>query len=330
MIEMIMKKILITGGSGFIGSYLIDVLLKTANYEILNLDIAEPVEELHKKHWKGVDLLNEKAVLECFRNFNPAFVVHLAARTDTNPRNILADYKVNIEGTGNILSAIKLSAAVERVIITSTQFVNQYSGIPKHDQDFAPHTIYGESKVVTEKLTRAANLDCCWTIIRPTNIWGPRHPRYEKEFWYELKKGRYFHPGRQRVIRSYGYVGNVTDQIVRLLEIERAKIDGEVFYVGDEPINLYDWANGFSIALTRKNVHVVPRGVVKALALGGDALASLKIRFPITTSRYKSMTSSNSAPMKKTFDALGAPRLTLQEGINETVAWLKNKNSFWR
>src|SRR5262249_46087447 len=147
-------------------------------------------------------------------------VVHLAAYTETKPGNVIEDYAPNIEGTANVLYAIKAVRSVERVIMTSTQFVHQRNGLPTHDEDFAPHTIYGESKVIAENLTRQANLACCWTIIRPTNIWGPRHPRYPKEFWRVLKEGRYIHPGKQVVIRSYGFVGNVVDQIIKILQKE--------------------------------------------------------------------------------------------------------------
>jgi GlcNAc-P-P-Und epimerase len=325
-----MKRILITGGSGFIGSYLIDVLSKEAALEILNIDIAEPVEESHKRYWSETSILDKEKFIAVFNEFQPEQVIHLAARTDTEPENVLDDYKVNTEGTANVLEAIKKCNYVQRTIITSTQFVNQYQGMPAHDQDYAPHTVYGESKVITENLTRDAKLTCCWTIIRPTNIWGPRHPRYSKEFWYVLKKGGYFHPGKKPVIRSYGYVGNVADQIIRLLDIDCDKINGQVFYVGDEPVNLYDWANGFSLALNKKSVRVVPRIIVKGLAFSGDILKFLNIKFPITSSRYKSMTNSNTAPMQRTFQLLGSPKYSLQEGIDETIEWLREQDQFWK
>lgn len=322
-------KILITGASGFIGSYFVDELLKKQCYEIANVDISEPPIEEHKKFWRHCDILHKEKLVEVFQTFQPEYVVHLAARTDTEPENVLDDYKVNTEGTVNVLEAIKQCNSVERVIITSTQFVHQYKGLPKHDEDYSPHTVYGESKVITEKLTRAANLNCCWTIIRPTNIWGPRHPRYPTEFWYVLKKGRYIHPGKKPVIRSYGYVGNVVDQMIKILKQEKEKVDKQIFYVGDEPINLFDWANGFSLVLNKKNVHVVPRLVVRILAFTGDLLRLFRVKFPITSSRYKSMTHSNTAPMEKTFKVLGHPKYTMGMGIEETVSWLKQQNKFW-
>ena len=63
-----------------------------------------------------------------------------------------------------------------------------------------------------------------------------------------------------------------------------------------------------------------------ALAVTGTLLRNLKIKFPITLSRYKSMTTNNPAPMAKTFELLGKPPYSLEEGVAMTVDWL---NSFW-
>lgn len=327
--NIVPKKILVTGGSGFIGSYLVDVLISTGFTEIVNVDIAKPTENNHVQYWRKMNILERESLASLFKEFKPLLVVHLAARTDTEPENVLDDYKTNTDGTANVLNAVSCCDSVERLIITSTQFVHQYKGFPQHDEDFAPHTVYGESKVITEKLTRNADLSCCWTIIRPTNIWGPRHPRYPTEFWHVLKKGRYVHPGKVPVIRSYGYVGNVVDQIMNILELEKTKINKQVFYVGDASINLYDWVNGFSVALNKKNVRVVPRPAVRVLAVFGDMLRLLGLKFPITSSRYKSMTNCNTAPMEKTFQVLGHPRYSLEMGIEQTVSWLKQQDKFW-
>jgi nucleoside-diphosphate-sugar epimerase len=323
-----MKTILITGGSGFIGTNLINELAK--GYNIVNLDIKPPQEKSHLRYWKECDIVEKKAVLNLFKTSNPAIVIHLAAKTDTDSRCVLNDYLANTLGTQNILDAIKSVEGIHRTIITSSQFVNQYNGEPKHDEDFAPHTIYGESKVITEQKTRSAGLPCSWTIIRPTNIWGPWHPRYPKEFWYVLKKGRYLHPGKERVMRSYGYVGNVVNQITKILSLPEELISHQVIYVGDQSINLYDWVNEFSIQLTGKNVQVVPRIIVKAFALIGDLLKVSGIKFPLTSSRYKSMTESNLVSMEKTFKLLGNPIYTLGQGVDKTVLWLREQNpEFW-
>jgi nucleoside-diphosphate-sugar epimerase len=316
-------KILITGGSGFIGTNLTQ-FLANQNIEFCNLDIAPPKVTALNKFWINCDILDARILEEKFKSFMPTAVVHLAAETNTDPDKTMEDYRVNTEGSLNVIQAIRSINSVERIVFTSTQFVNQSAKGPQHDEDFDPHTIYGESKIIMEKHLRSADLNAVWTVIRPTNIWGPWHLRYPFEFWKILAENKYFHPGRQKVMRSYGYVGNVVHQIVSILEMPKTKINRKIYYVGDRPIDLYSWVNGFSIAQTGNQVKVLPRFFIFLLAITGDLLRLFKIKFPITLSRYRSMTTDNPAFMDKTFDELGEPKYSLQEGINETVQWLKH------
>jgi nucleoside-diphosphate-sugar epimerase len=314
-------RILITGGSGFIGTNLID-LLELEHNSILNVDKSEPYKKSHYTYWCECNILEYDKMFKIIAEYKPDYVIHLAARTDTDS-NILEDYRENTEGTRNLIGTIKEVKSVQRLIITSTQFVNQYHGMPKHDEDYAPHTTYGESKMINEKDLRAANLSCAWTIIRPTNVWGPWHKRYPFEFWKILAENKYIHPGRRKIIRSYGYVGNVCWQILKILSAPVELVNRKVYYVGDYPIELFDWVNQFSKKQIGRNVKVVPAVIVKSLAIIGEGLKMFRIKFPITLSRYKSMTSSNDAPMKHTFETFGNPPYSLESGVEETVNWMK-------
>ncbi len=317
-------KILCTGASGFIGTNLVDSLLEK-NITLLNVDIKEPSKSAHQKYWRECDLLDVNQLRAIFEEFQPTHIVHLAAETKTDSNYTKDNYRSVTNGTANVLDAIKSTPSVERVIITSTQFVHRPGNLPEHDEDFDPHTVYGQCKVISEQLTRSANLSAVWTIIRPTNIWGPWHPRYPREFWHVLKKGWYFHPGGESVIRSYGYVGNVVFQIEKILQAPCSLVDHKVYYVGDIPVRLIDWVNGFSRAITGRNARVVPSNVIRVLALIGDGLAVLGIKFPIHTSRYRSMTEDYLTPMAPTIKAFGEPPYSLDDGIRETIQWLEKQ-----
>ncbi len=325
-----MTRFLVTGANGFIGTNLI--LSFRANiqspYSVKLVDTAIPKIPLQNgETWSQIDLLDEKAVHALFKSYQPQIVIHLAALTSTDIELTLEDYKVNTRGAEIIFEACEKNN-IDFLVHTSTQFVNQAPGYPSSDTDYAPHTIYGTSKVISEELLREERFHFNWCMIRPTNIWGPFHLRYPYEFWKVLKEGKYLHPGRKKVIRSYGYVGNICWQILQLIERRNEQqIVRQVFYVGDQPINMYEWTNAFSLSILKKPVRVVPTWFVYLLALTGSCLRKLGIGFPITLSRYKSMTTDNPAPMDKTFTILGKPPYQLKDGIRETTEWLE---LFWK
>ena len=100
-------------------------------------------------------MLDSQRLEKCISSFRPKWVIHLAARTDSEGRT-LEYYKVNIQGTANLLNIIKKKKNTERLIVTSTQFVHYGRSLPAGDEDYLPHTVYGESKVMAEQLTRNA------------------------------------------------------------------------------------------------------------------------------------------------------------------------------
>ena len=325
-----MTRFLVTGANGFIGTNLIlsfRTNIKTP-YSVVLVDTADPKISLQENEtWSNIDLLDEKAIYALFERYKPEMVIHLAALTSTAPELLLEDYKANTKGAEILFEACEKNQ-IDFLVHTSTQFVNQAPGYPSSDTDYAPHTIYGTSKVISEQLLREERFHFNWCIIRPTNIWGPFHLRYPYEFWKVLKEGKYLHPGRKKVVRSYGYVGNICWQIMQLIKRRNEQqIARQVFYVGDQPMNMYEWANAFSLSILKKPVRVVPTWVVYLLAVTGSCLRKLGIGFPITLSRYKSMTTDNPAPMQKTFAILGNPPYQLEDGIRQTTEWLE---LFWK
>lgn len=269
--------------------------------------------------------MDGQAVLHAFASFEPDWVVHLAGRADCDENTTVeTGYTANTIGHQNILDAIKATPSIQRAVITSSQYVCGPGYHPKDAFDYAPATVYGQSKVISEQLTHKADLKCVWTIIRPTNIWGPWHARYRREFWKIAHKNLYFHPGGAPVVRCYGYVGNLVNHVEQILLADSDRVDKKIFYLSDLPNDIYHWANAFCHALCGRQARKVPRFLLRALGFIGDAVSFL-IRKPfyITSSRVASMTSNYLVPgwIEQTFEVLGPPKFTLDEGIRRTADW---------
>ena len=327
-------KIVITGGSGFIGSNLIDLLLSNNITEFINIDKQKPYNQKHSKYWMEANILETEKLQNIFDEYKPTHVVHLAARTDT-ASDKLEDYYDNTEGTKSLITVIENSDSVVYSIITSTQYVykSHNNMLPDSDDHFAPHTAYGFSKKISEEYTRKSPMKSAWTIVRPTNVWGPWHMSYPNELWKIIDKGLYFHPGQEDPVKSYAYVKNVAHQIYRMLLSPIEVVNKQVYYVGDYPMNSKKWLNAFSIELTGRNVRVVPKSFLYLLSLMGTYLNKMGIRFPLSVLRFENMIDNYDTPMKKTIDKFGLSHPNLEDNVKETISWVKNEGkhffSYW-
>ncbi len=319
-------KLLITGGSGFIGTNAVEYFIDRG-FDVLNVDIQEPANVQQAPNYLKVDIMDKDALRAAFSEFRPEAVIHMAARADCDENTTVeTGYRMNTVGTRNVLEAIKESPTVGRAIIVSSQFVCGADYPPKDDEDFHPVTVYGQSKVITEQLTREAGLSCCWTIVRPTNIWGPWHKRYTQQFWRVAAKGWYLHPGGKPVTRCYGYVGNLVAHLDAILASGRAEVDRQVLYLSDPADDIYRWADAFCRGLGSGPARRVPRSILRLLGVTGDLISKISGKpFYISSSRVRSMTSDYVVPgvIEKTISVLGAPKYSLEEGVNRTLVWLE-------
>lgn len=316
-----MKKIIVTGGSGFIGSNLINQLLKKG-CQIVQIDLKTTNNPTINNLLYYADINDFEKIIPIFRSFEPDMVVHLAARTDLDGKNI-DSYSTNTTGTLNIIEACKATTSVKRVIFTSSMLVCKPGYIPKHQTDYAPSTVYGESKVLMEKIIRKENPKFEWSIIRPTSIWGPGFGVPYRNFFDMIIKKHYFHIGTKVCTKTYGYIGNVVHQIDSILNAPSEEIQGQVFYLGDyEPTNIKTWAEEIGSELGIK-IKTIPYPLIKVAALGGDILKQVGIHFPMTSFRLKNMTTDNIVDLSNTKKLASNLPFTRKEGVKKTLEWLK-------
>ncbi len=210
-------KYLITGGSGFIGTNLISFLLKNSDGEILNIDYKKPNLAEHTVLWKNIDIREGEQLKKEVISYQPDIVIHLAARTDLNGKE-LDEYSTNTEGVKNLLEALAEVPNLKRAIFTSSMYVCEPGYKPNSDEDYHPHTIYGVSKVETERIIKIFDPQYTWSIIRPTSIWGGPYFGEPYNLFFKIVLSRkYFHMGRRACKKTYGYIDNTVYQIVSLL-----------------------------------------------------------------------------------------------------------------
>jgi len=321
-----MKRILITGSSGFIGSNLMNRLISDKSYSILGLDIQSPKIKSHIDFMKKIDITDEVRLGEVMEDFNPHFIIHLAARTDLNGKN-LEEYSANTIGVEVLLKLVKGLKNIERVIFSSSMYVCHPGYLPKNNNDYSPHTIYGESKVISEELIKKFEKKYKWAIVRPTSIWGPWFGEPYKNFFDVILANRYFHMGPKACRKTYGFINNVLDQILSLLDCSSLHMDGETFYLGDtSPYNITEWADEIALLSGRKII-TVPFLLFRLAALFGDILNFFSIRFLMTSFRLKNMTTDNVYDLSKIHKLSGKDKVSRKEGIRLTLDWLlKNDN----
>jgi len=314
--------ILITGGSGFIGTNLIEHF-KKLGHSVHNFDIKAPRNKQHYNYWTEIDIRNPSDLYHKTSELNPDYIVHLAARTDLDGKNP-DDYSSNTIGVENILKASTNISCLKKVIITSSMLVCNLGYAPKNQFDYHPTTLYGYSKVITEKLTWANAPQCDWLIVRPTSIWGEWFDIPYRKFFDMIIKNQYFHIGKKSCTKTYGYVGNTVFQIEQLLFSNTLNDKNKIFYLGDTPPNnIEEWANEIA-AVQNKKILRVPYSLIYIIAKFGDILKKFDRNFPMTSFRMKNMTTDNIINLTNT--AMLVPNLpyTRVQGVKKTLAWIKS------
>ena len=229
-----------------------------------------------------------------------------------------------MQGVSNLLQALEKVPNLKRVIFASSMYVCKPGYIPQSFDDYKPHTLYGESKVETEKRIKEFNPSYIWSIIRPTSIWGPWFGEPYDKFFRIVLSHSYFHLGKRACKKTYGYIDNTIYQIMSIINAPEKKVNKRVFYLGDyEPYDITEWANEIAKCVNIK-ILTIPYSLFILAGWFGDILKAIGVTFPMTSFRLKNMTTDNvhNLDLIKSI----APNLPVsrQEGNQRTITWIKS------
>lgn len=308
-------KILITGIGGAIGSHVAETLL-ARNDEVVGIDNLDPYYDPRIKQLsiKDVEKAGGKVVIadinthdfETFSDIDA--ILHFAAQPGISAGTNFDHYvKNNISATHKLLSYALTQPNLKAFVHISTSSVYGVSARGSEDELPRPTSPYGVTKLAAEQLSlskyRSDKLPV--TALRLFSVFGPRE-RPEKLYHkliHAIETGNTFplHEGSEKHLRSFTYVDDIVDGVVRALDrIDKAQ--GEIINIGTEELR----TTGDGIAIIER--------------ITGQ-------KAPLTKSppRYGDQRETH-AVIGKAKDLLGfVPKVTLEEGLERQYKWHKEK-----
>jgi len=332
-----MKNVLITGASGFIGSFLVEEGLKQG-YQVYagirksssRAYLQDPRIKFLEFNFSTRETVME-TLTECLRNhIRFDYIIHNAGLTKAKKKEDF--YNVNCRNTINFIEALTEKEMVpEKFLFISSLAAfgpgNPLTGEPVRLADEPkPIELYGKSKLDAERYIIGLK-NFPWLILRPTGVYGPKEKDYYV-FFQTINRGMEPYIGFKKQILTFIYVRD----LVRLAFIALASPHVQKgWFVSDGkeyPSELF--AGITKKALGKKTIRfTVPLFVVRTIAILGENIAGLWGSIPtLNTDKYNVLSSTNwrceVAPLEQDF-AFKA-EYDLEKGVAETLAWYKKEN----
>ncbi|NDV79156.1 NAD(P)-dependent oxidoreductase [Dysgonomonas sp. 511] len=328
------KRILITGASGFIGSFLVEKAL-SEGYEVwAGIRKSSSREYLKDSRISFIDLnfgdedmLMRQLVEFVSQHGRFHYVVHNAGVTKClNPEDF---DKVNFQYTANFIDALETVAAADKFVLMSSlsafgvgDEIN-YTPIKLTDTP-NPNTAYGRSKLKAEQYLQAKK-DFPYIILRPTGVYGPR----EKDYFLMIKtvrSGLDVGAGFKPQHLTFIYVKDLVDAVFLGLASEVKNkayfvADGDV-YTDKEYTRLVKEVIGKKHVLSLK----VPLWILKGIsAIAEDMSKITKKPSTLNRDKCKIMKQRNwECDIAPLVNDLGfSPKYNLRRGLEESVEWYK-------
>ena len=318
-------KALITGATGFIGSHLVEKLLKRGD------EVSCLVRKTSNLKWlEGLDikLINgdcsdKTSLSNCVAGYD--YVFHLAGLTKTRCKEDF--YSVNTKGTENIIkTVVENNPEIKRFVYLSTlsAFGPQLnSNLPRENSKPRPVSDYGKSKLQGEDVVSGYMDKVPVSILRPAAVYGPRDKEFFLLFKF-MKRGvmPYWGDGHTSLI----YVDDLVDAII--LTAEKDNAIGKTYFISDGMVySNNEVINTIASALNVKVYKIrVPKSLLSTIGFFGEGISKIigkstminrdKVKELMFTEWVCDITNAKN-------DLCFKPKVGIKEGIKWTADWYR-------
>ena len=323
-------KILITGASGFIGSFIVEEALQRGfeTWAAVRRSSSREYLQDERIHFIELNLSSKEQLVEQLREHQFDYVVHAAGMTKCIDKRDF--YRINTEGTKNLVTALlELQMPLKRFVFVSSLSVfgaireqQPYEEIRETDTP-QPNTEYGRSKLEAERWLE--NKKFPYVILRPTGVYGPR----EKDYFLmakSIKQHSDFAVGYKRQDITFVYVTDVVEAV--FLALEKGQT-GRKYFLSDGQV--YQSAT-FSDLIHEELGRpwwiriTAPIWVLRIITFFGEYVGRMTGKISaLNNDKFNILKQRNwRCDIQPAIDELGYhPQVDLKEGVRRSIKWYK-------
>jgi nucleoside-diphosphate-sugar epimerase len=326
-------KILITGASGFIGSFIVEEALRRGfeTWAAMRKSSSKAFLKDERIHFIELNLSSEQQLKEQLKGHSFDYVVHAAGVTKCLHKE---DFRrINTEGTKNLVRAIiDLKMPLKRFVYISSLSImgaireqQPYTEILESDEA-QPNTVYGKSKLEAEQWLAQVNNQFPYVILRPTGVYGPRERDYFMMF-KSIKAHTDFAVGYKRQDITFVYVTDVVQAV--FLAMEKG-LTGRKYFLSDGEV----YQSSTFSDLIRKELGnpwwiriTAPLWVLRIITFCGEYVGRWTGKVTaLNNDKYNIMRQRNwRCDITPAKEELGyTPQVQLEEGVKRCVKWYKD------
>ena len=326
-------KILITGASGFIGSFIVEEALRRGfeTWAAVRKSSSREWLQDERIHFIGLNLSSKAQLVEQLRPHQFDYVVHAAGVTKCLNKQDF--HRINTEGTKNLVDALlEVEMPLKRLVYLSSLSIfgaikeQQPYGEIKETDTPQPNTEYGKSKLAAEQYLESVSSRVPYIILRPTGVYGPR----EKDYFIMAKSIQQhsdFAVGFKRQDITFVYVKDVVQAV--FLALEKGE-NGRKFFLSDGQV--------YQSATFSNLIHeelgrpwwiriTAPVWVLRVVTFFGEYIGQMTGKVTaLNNDKYNILRQRNwRCDIQPAIDELGYhPTYHLEQGVKETIQWYKD------